>query len=190
MNVNGLGCEFSNLKRIFQKREQKGLCKETANFQVDNAINDSYNTTYLLKMGGLVSRALSDGANVTVYKSDSYTDENPILRIVTTASDGSETEQLVDPRMVDISNATENEMLALNAYLVEKGKLDDSVYTSSVLSGTNLAKVDLSSASNIKKNFFDNIKQVMEMQYNANNLLGYIECGKVLNAYNSFMDIV
>jgi hypothetical protein len=158
-------------------------------FQVNDSSNEPYNGPYLLKIGGLVSRALDDGTNVTIYKSDSYTDENPILRMVVTSADGNESEQLIDPRTVDISNATDNEMLALNAYLVEIGKLDSSVYTSSVLAGTSVSKVDLSSASNFKKNFLNNIKEMMIMQYNAHNLDGYAQCRNILGVYNLFMGI-
>jgi hypothetical protein len=61
-------------------------------FQVNDSSNEPYNGPYLLKIGGLVSRALDDGANVTIYKSDSYTDENPILRMVVTSADGNESE--------------------------------------------------------------------------------------------------
>lgn len=190
MYVNGLSNSSNILKSILQKRDQIKSDKETTNVQMVDSVNNSYNGPYLLKMGGLVSRALDDGANVTVYKTDSYTEENPILRLVTTSADGNEIEQLIDPRTVDISNATDNEMLALNAYLVEKGKLDNSVYTSSVLSGTSISKVDLLSASNLKKNFLDNVKQVMEMQYNAHNIAGYTQCSKILGVYNSFMGIV
>jgi hypothetical protein len=107
--------------------------------------------------------------------------------MVVTSADGNESEQLIDPRTVDISNATDNEMLALNAYLVEIGKLDSSVYTSSVLSGTSVSKVDLSSASNLKNNFLNNLNDVMIMQYNAHNLDGYAQCRNILGVYNSFM---
>ena len=189
MYVNGLSSNFNVSKSIFQKREQIKSDKDIADFQKIDSTNNSYNGPYLLKMGGLVSRALDDGANVTVYKTDSYTAENPMLRLVITSADGNETEQLIDPRTVDISNATDNEMLALNAYLVEEGKLDNSVYTSSVLSGTSISEVDLLTASNLKKNFLDNVKQVMEMQYNAHNIAGYAQCRKILGVYNSFMGI-
>jgi hypothetical protein len=84
---------------------------------------------------------------------------------------------------------TARQMLALNAYLVEIGKLDSSVYTSSVLAGTSVSKVDLSSASNFKKNFLNNIKEMMIMQYNAHNLDGYAQCRNILGVYNLFMGI-
>ena len=52
----------------------------------------AYAGTFNLKIGGLASRALPDGSNVTVYKADSYTKDSPMLRVVTTSADGKESE--------------------------------------------------------------------------------------------------
>ena len=146
----------------------------------------TYCGTGHLRIGGMVSRALDKGANVTVYKSDSYTADNPILRIVTTSADGKENEQLIDPRTIDISNATQNEMLALNAYLAEQGKLDAGV-PSSILTGADVTPTDLERASNVRTNFLDIAKEMMEMQYRAHNYSGYALYRKYLGVYSAFM---
>lgn len=133
--------------------------------------------TFNLKIGGLASRALPDGSNVTVYKDDSYSKENPFLRVVTTSADGKEKEQIIDPKNVDISNATEQEMFALNAYLVDEGKLkNNDIYTAGIYTETGL--------SDIKKNFAVMIKELMEMQYNTNNLSGFAKYNRILSAYD------
>lgn len=85
------------------------------------------------------------------------------------------------------SKATENEMLALNAYLIKEGKLDGNVYSSSVLSGADLSDADVSSVMNLKKNFFSNVKEMMEMQYNAHNFAGYAQYKKIWDVYDLFM---
>lgn len=188
MNVNGLSGGSDILKTMIQKRGQNRSDK-VATFQENSSINDTYSGPYTLRMGGLVSRALDKGANVTIYKSDSYTTSNPILRVVTTSADGKENEQLIDPREVDITNATQNEMLALNAYLVDQGKLDNSVYATSIMQGSSVSDVDLSSASNLKKNFLDVAKEMMEMQYKVHNFAMYAEYRKIFGVYNSFMGI-
>ena len=136
----------------------------------------SYAGTFNLKIGGLASRALPDGSNVTVYKADSYTKASPLLRVVTTSADGKESEQIIDPSKVNISNATEKEMFALNSYLVEEGKLDNDVYKTGMFTDNGL--------SDTRKNFADIIKELMNMQYNANNLSGYAKYSKILNAYD------
>lgn len=144
---------------------------------VQNSVTTSTNAgTFNLKIGGLASRALPDGSNVTVYKADSYTKESPFLRIVTTLADGTESEEIIDPQKVDISSATEKEMFALNAYLVDEGKLDHDVYKTGMFSDYGVSET--------KKNFADIIKDLMEMQYSANNLSGYAKYNKILSAYD------
>lgn len=99
-----------------------------------------------------------------------------LYRVVTTSADGKESEQIIDPSKVNISNATEKEMLALNSYLVDEGKLDNDVYKTGMFTD--------SSVSDTKKNFADIIKELMDMQYNANNLSGYAKYNKILSAYD------
>lgn len=185
MNVNGIGTIGYPTAAYGIKRMQQNTVEKSF---VGNATQSSFNGAYSLRMGGMVSRALSDGGNVTVYEADGYSSENPMVKVATTSVDGKEHEQFIDPRTVDISNATENEMLALNAYLVKEGKLDNSVYSSSVLSGANLSNANVTSVMNLKKNFFSNVKEMMEMQYNAHNYAGYVQYKKVWDTYNLFMD--
>ena len=193
MSVNGIGATGYPMAGYGMVRTQRNTAG--TNF-ADGAIRSSgvntsgtssYNGPYHLRMGGMVSRALSDGGNVTVYEAEGYTAENPMVKVVTTAADGKEYEQFIDPRTVDVSKATENEMLALNAYLVKEGKLDNNVYSSSVLSGANLSNADVSGVMNLKKNFFSNVKEMMEMQYNAHNLAGYAQYKKLWGVYDLFM---
>lgn len=136
--------------------------------------------TFNLKIGGLTSRALPDGSNVTVYKADSYTKDSPLLRVVTTSADGKESEQIIDPNKVDVTNATEQEMLALNSYLVDEGKLSNDVYRTGMYTD--------SSVSDAKKNFAAIIKELMDMQYSANNLSGYTKYNRILSAYDDFLE--
>lgn len=78
-------------------------------------------------------------------------------------------------------------MLALNAYLVDQGKLDGGVPTS-ILTGADITPTDLSQASNVRSNFMDIAKGMMEMQYNAHNYSGYAIYRKMLGVYESFME--
>ncbi len=193
MSVNGIGATGYSMAGYGVGKTQRNMAAK--NF-TNGAIQSSranvsekslYNGPYHLRMGGMVSRALSDGGNVTVYEADGYTSENPMVKVVTTSADGQEHEQFIDPRTVDISKATENEMLALNAYLVKEGKLDGNVYSSSVLSGADLSDADVSRVMNLKKNFFSNVKEMMEMQYNAHNFAGYAQYKKIWDVYDMFM---
>ena len=116
-----------------------------------------------------------------------YSDDNPILKIVIVSENGDESESLLDPRAVDITNATDNEMLAVNAYLVEKGELDNTVYTSSAMHDINNFDVTLEYSTSVRKNFITNISVLREMQYSANNFIGYSQLSKILEKYNSLM---
>ena len=133
--------------------------------------------TFKLKLGGLVSHGLLDGSNVTVYKAESYTKESPFLRVVTTLADGTQSEQIIDPQKIDVSNATETEMMALNAYLIDEGKLEDDPCISGIFSYTGV--------SDVRKDFVDIAKELMIMQYRANNLEGYTAYNKLLSVYES-----
>ena len=185
MSINGIGTTGYPTAAYGTKRTQQNTVEKSF---AGSTTRSSYNGAYSLRIGGMVSRALSDGGNVTVYEADGYTSENPMVKVVTTSADGQEHEQFIDPRTIDISNATENEMLALNAYLVKEGKLDNNVYSSSVLSGSNLSNANVTSVMNLKKNFFSNVKEMMEMQYNAHNYAGYVQYKKMWDIYTLFMD--
>ena len=182
--INAISGGLGITRTAIKNREQNQIGKAVV--QTNDYTNSFYNGPAHLRIGGLVSRALDKGANVTIYKSDSYTEENPMLRIVTTSADGEEKEQLIDPRTIDISNATQNEMLALNAYLVDQGKLDGGVPTS-ILTGTDITPTDLAKASNLRSNFLDIARDMMEMQYKAHNYSGYAIYSKMLGVYESFM---
>ncbi len=193
MSVNGIGtmgypAAGYGVRKAQQNAAGKNVTGGAAqSSRVNTTGKDTYNGPFHLRMGGMVSRALSDGGNVTVYEADGYSAENPMVRVVTTSADGQEYEQIIDPRTVDVSKATENEMLALNAYLVREGKLDNSVYSSGVLSGAGLSNADTLSVMNLKQNFFINVKEMMEMQYNAHNLAGYAKYRKLYDVYDLFM---
>lgn len=174
MNIGSLNTTNSIMRGGFAGTNRQSA-KRNSPMQ-NSSVASSYAGTFNLKIGGLASRALEDGSNITVYKSDSYTKDSPLLRVVTTSADGKESEQIIDPQKVNISNATEKEMFALNSYLVDEGKLDNDVYKTGMFTD--------SSVSDTKKNFADIIKELMDMQYSANNLSGYAKYNKILSAYD------
>lgn len=99
MNVNGIGAAgYSVTGYMAGKNFTNGAIQSS---RANASEKSSYNGPYHLRMGGMVSRALSDGGNVTVYEADGYTSENPMVKVVTTSVDGQEHEQFIDPRTVD-----------------------------------------------------------------------------------------
>ena len=152
--------------------------------------SDSRNTfqgTHILVMGGLSSRGLIDSGCVTVYKAEEYSAENPIMRVVTRLADGQEYEQFIDPTKVNPTSATENEMSALLAYLVDEKQLN-SIDTLGVGAGASISTDTVSSVATKKKNFYDLTEEMMKMQYNCHNYVGYASYKKVLNAFDVLMN--
>ncbi len=91
MNVTGLNNGSYRVNDTLPHKESIRTGKETTDFQ------NTFNGIHTLVMGGLSSRGLSDGGCVTVYKAEGYSFENPIMRVVTRATDGQEYEQFIDP---------------------------------------------------------------------------------------------
>lgn len=163
----------------------------SANFSKINSksnekFSDYFNVSngeFLLRKGGLVSRALSDGANVTIFKSDEYSTQNPVLKMSITDKNGKVSERLINANDIDPKNASQNEMLALNAHLVEQGKIAD-IYTSSVLIGIDTSSVSLEQ-SDIKRDFIASTRELMDMQKRAKNIELYYKLEKILALYNT-----
>ncbi len=173
MNVGGINTIPSSMRSGITRTNKQPAKKSDAMPNVAAVSTNSGN--FNLKLGGLTSMAYPDGSNITVYKADSYTKDTPFMRVVTTDASGKETEQFIDPREVDISSATDKEMLALNEYFVYEG-IADSAYTLGIFTDD--------SATDTKKNFADILKELRNMQYKAGNFSGYAKYNKFLGAYD------
>ncbi len=173
MNIGGINT-IPSAMRSGMTRANRQTAKKSDTMQNVTAVSTN-SGNFNLKLGGMTSLAYPDGSNITVYKADSYTKDTPFLRVVTTDANGKETEQIIDPKEVDMTNATDKEMLALNEYLVDEG-VADSAYTLGIFTDD--------SATDTKKNFADILKELRDMQYKAGNLSGYAEYNKFLGAYD------
>ena len=180
MNVTGLSNGSYRVNDTLPQKDGVRTGKESTDFQ------NTFNGIHTLVMGGLSSRGLSDGGCVTVYKAEGYSSENPIMRVVTRAADGQEYEQFIEPTKVNPTGATENEMSALTAYLVEEKKLD-SVSALGVGAGAAKGTANVSNVSTERKNFYALTQEMMKMQYDSRNFAGYALYKKILSAYDVFM---
>lgn len=181
MNVNGLNNGAYMVNNSLQKRESAKTGNATSDFQ------DSFRGIHTLVMGGLCSRGLNDGGCVTVYKAEEYSAENPIMRVVTKSADGREQEQFIDPLKVNPTSATENEMSALTAYLVDEKKLD-SISALSVGAGVAKGTANVSNVFTEKKNFYALAEEMMKIQYACHNFAGYASYKNILSAYDILMN--
>lgn len=173
MNIGGINT-IPSAMRNGMTRASRQTAKKSDTMQNVAAVSTN-SGNFNLKLGGLTSMAKPDGSNITVYKADSYTKDTPFLRIVTTDANGKETEQIIDPKEVDMTNATEKEMFALNAYLADEGIVDSAV---------TLGIFTDDSVTDTKKNFADILKELRDMQYKAGNLSGYAKYNKYLSTYD------
>lgn len=180
MNVNGLTSSHI-VNTVFSKKGNVGVRNTTTNFQT------VFKGKHVLVKGGLSSRGLSDGGCVTVYKADETDAESKMMRVVTRTADGQKYEQLIDPTKVDPTNATENEMSALLAYLVDEKKLDSSSALGA-LAGPGKESLNVFKVATEKKNFYALAEEMMKIQYDCRNFASYVPRKKLLNAYDAFMN--
>ena len=178
MNINALNSvkEFAERKMIHTNSN-----KINAKFHIGNSQKSSQSGGIVLHKDGLASYGNADGENITIYKSDNYSEENPEFKIVTTFSDGQKKEQFIDPREIDPSNANTSEIFALHTYLVSEGKMETEISHTSIMAGS-------AGMLETKMNYMSIIKELMMMQYHAHNLKGYAEYNEILGVYDSFLD--
>lgn len=168
--------EISTMRK--NSLQKSNNVKNFKKFELSVDENSVCSANMSVVLGGLLSVGYADGSNVTIYKSDEYSESNPELKIVIKHPNGRKEEQYIDPRKINPSHATGNEILALHSYLMETGKLDvSSIYSGVTASGT--------MTSDVKLDFFNIIREMMMMQYNVHNILGYQNYNRVLDAYMS-----
>ncbi|MBO5459801.1 MAG: hypothetical protein J5981_06090 [Lachnospira sp.] len=116
-----------------------------------------------------------NGVSASVYKAEGYTEENPQYRVKYWDKSGEEAEYIINPKEVNPANADYIEMLAYSTYSDVQG------YTSNAygkfLSAAGGINGELTyDLSNIdeKTDFISIVKEFMQMQYDANNLNGYL----------------
>jgi len=117
----------------------------------------------------------SDGGSASVYKADSYTETNPEYKVKYWDKDGSEKEYLINPREVNPEKASYMEMLAYTTYSDVQGYTNAGLgHFLSAAGGLNqdqsysLEKIDT------KQNFKTLVAEMMKLQYDSNNLEGYL----------------
>ena len=80
---------------------------------------ESGNITLEWSDGAIFASGTPDGQSFSIYKSEGYCVEQPMLTIKGIDKDGNSYEKQIDPRTVDPENASYVEMMAVNAYRVE-----------------------------------------------------------------------
>ena len=98
----------------------------------------------------------------------------PRYRYITTQHGKTISDVTINPETVDPRNATTEEMLALNVYLLEKGVIDEDMQI--------LGSFSEYSGNGRKVNFYETSSEYMQMQYDVGNLSSYMIYRKSLDA--------
>ncbi len=117
------------------------------------------------------------GTSMTVYRPQGFDPANPVYKVKMWDESGKETEYMVDISKVDPSNCNVAEMYAYSAHLSSTGEYPGALERFIMAQAHQRDSVANYSAANLfdKTNWLKVIKEVMQMQYNAGNLQGYLE---------------
>lgn len=123
------------------------------------------------------------GTSMTVYRPQGFDPEHPVYKVKMWDESGKETEYMVDISKVDPSNCNVAEMYAYSAHLSSSGEYPGALERFIMAQAHQRDSVANYSAANLfdKTNWLKVIKEVMQMQYDAGNLQGYLEYKGFLN---------
>lgn len=123
----------------------------------------------------LSSVGFPNGESISVFEADDFSKENPIYMVKHWDKNGVESEYIIDPRKVNPENASYLEMAAYTTYLDTTGQTKDAFGDFVGASGgINQDAIYDSTNMNSKEDFLAIIYDYMQMQYDANNLEGYL----------------
>ena len=116
----------------------------------------------------LSSVGFPNGESISVFEADDFSKENPIYTVKHWDENGVENEYTIDPRKINPENASYLEMAAYTTYLDTTGQTKDAF--GDFIGTTNDEAVNRTD----KTDFLGIIYDYMQMQYDANNLEGYL----------------
>lgn len=140
---------------------------------------------YHLRIGSEGDEAMTatgflDGSSLSIFKSQEYSSQNPVMLVKYWDKDGKVQEIEVNAKEIDPSNANYMEMLALSAYYNEEGISKNSIgsFMTSNIGLDGMIKEETYSSLVEKRNFMEQVKEWEQMQYSSGNLLGYQQFSK------------
>ena len=139
-------------------------------------------------LGGI---GFPDGSNASVYKSKNYTTDNPVFLVMTWDAEGNKTETEIDASKVDPSNASLQEMMALNANRKLNG--EESFEDEVMMSAGRLHGDETSSGYEdffTKNNWISEIEDFMDMQHMLGNVAGYLRYKRASEILQSVSDAI
>lgn len=126
---------------------------------------------------------VTENTSMTVYQPKDFDPENPVYKVKVWDSKGNVTERMVDISKVDPGNCDTIDMYAYSAYLSKTGKCPDALTKFMSAHAHHKDMGGHYGADNLfdKVDWLEIIKKVMQMQYDAGNLQGYLGYKRFLN---------
>lgn len=123
----------------------------------------------------LTAVGFPDGSSASVYKADNYNQANPEYRVRYWDKEGNYSDTNVKVNDIDPSNASYLEMLAYTTYSDVQG-MTKNAYGNflQAASGVNGNITYDANSINEKKDYMSMVKEFMQLQYDCNNLTGYL----------------
>lgn len=122
------------------------------------------------------------GASMAVYKPQDFDAANPVYHVKTWDADGNMTERMVDISKINLRNCDEIDMSAYTWHLSNSGQCPNAFLKFAAVRGHNqTAQQKYHADSALEKvDWVEIIRDFMQMQYDAHNMKGYLDCKKLL----------
>ena len=172
MNIGAVSQPYS----FNYNRTQKNMINSKTAYSPATASSITLN--YFSNNGGdhaLTCVGTPDGGSASVFKSDAYSELNPEYKVKYWDKDGSEKEYLINPREVNPEEASYMEMLAYTTYADVQGYTKDGFgHFITAAGGVNQDQSYSLGNIDTKQNFKTIVAEMMKLQYDNNNLEGYL----------------
>ena len=177
MSVNGIGAAGYPVTGYQTRRTGNNAAEKSFAGSMGN-VKGTGNTGFTLHIsneedGQSIGAMADHDSSVTVYKTKDFDPANPMYKVKIWDAAGNVTERMVDISKVDPKNCDEIDMFAYSSHLSAAGECPDAqgafMGAESNYNGSN------GSGSLFDKENWQNIvKDIMQMQYRAGNLEGYL----------------
>ena len=123
----------------------------------------------------LTAMGFPDGTSASVFKADDYNPADPEYRVRYWDKEGNYTDTMVKVNDIDPQNASYLEMLAYTTHSDVEG-LTKNAFGNFInaAGGVNADTSYDSDSINEKKDYMSMVKELMQLQYDSNNLSGYL----------------
>lgn len=171
-----IGSSFNNLMTSNSQKANKSRFQKTNNNPLKENKHYFGNISLKWSDGAIYANGTPDGNSFSVYKSENYCVEEPWMYVKGVDTDGNYYEQKIKASEVNPQNASYTELMVLNSYLVEQGKLKTESLGFFPRENNDLER----------KNYMSVLEEWRDMQKSVGNLVGYKHFSDVCNAFLEF----